>query len=88
MLYFKKIIFALSLVLASAFAFAAPVDVNTADAETLASALVGIGQKKAEAIVSYRQINGPFQAIEDLAKVKGIGEKTIEKNRENLTVMK
>jgi competence protein ComEA len=50
--------------------------------------LSGIGQKKAEAIVSYRQMNGPFQSIEDLAKVRGIGEKTIEKNRENLTVMK
>jgi competence protein ComEA len=88
MLKLKKIVFAMSLILASAFAFAAPVDVNTADAETLASALSGIGQKKAEAIVSYRQMNGPFQSIEDLAKVRGIGEKTIEKNRENLTVMK
>ena len=87
-MYLKKIILAVSLVLAATFAFAAPVDVNSADAETLASAMTGIGQKKAEAIINYRQINGPFQSIEDLTKVKGIGEKTIAKNRQNLTVMK
>ncbi len=39
---------------------------------------------KAEAIVSYRQKNGPFRSADDLAKVKGLGKKTIEQNKANL----
>lgn len=57
------------------------VDINRADATTLAASLNGIGPKKAEAIVVYREQHGPFKQIEDLALVKGIGPKTIEKNR-------
>lgn len=69
------------------FAHAEPVtiNINTADIETLAS-LNGIGQSKAEAIVAYRDANGPFQSSEDLANVKGIGERTVEKNAERMTV--
>lgn len=69
------------------FAHAEPatVNINSADIETLAS-LNGIGQSKAEAIVAYRDANGPFQSSEDLANVKGIGERTVEKNAERLTV--
>ncbi|WP_297791172.1 ComEA family DNA-binding protein [uncultured Marinobacter sp.] len=69
------------------FAHAEPaaININTADIETLAS-LNGIGQSKAEAIVTYREANGPFQAPQDLANVKGIGERTIEKNADSLTV--
>ena len=52
---------------------------------TLAS-LNGIGQSKAEAIVAYREANGPFAVTADLANVKGIGERTIEKNAARLTV--
>lgn len=63
----------------------ATININTADIETLAS-LNGIGQSKAEAIVAYREANGPFQAPQDLANVKGIGERTIEKNADSLTV--
>lgn len=65
-------------------AIAGPVNVNTADAKTLARELDGIGMAKAEAIVSYRQKNGPFRSAEDLAKVKGLGRKTIEQNKSNL----
>lgn len=65
-------------------AIAGPVNVNTADARTLARELDGIGMAKAEAIVSYRQKNGPFKSADDLAKVKGIGKKTIEQNKPNL----
>lgn len=65
-------------------AIAGPVDVNSADAKTLARELDGIGQAKAEAIVSYREKNGPFKSAEDLAKVKGLGKKLIEQNRSNL----
>jgi competence ComEA-like helix-hairpin-helix protein len=57
------------------------VNINRADATTLAASLNGIGPKKAEAIVVYREQHGSFKQIEDLALVKGIGPKTIEKNR-------
>jgi competence protein ComEA len=65
-------------------AIAGPVNVNTADAKTLARELDGVGMAKAEAIVSYRQKNGPFRSADDLAKVKGLGRKTIEQNKSNL----
>lgn len=75
-----------SLILSCALAlpaFAAdPVDINTADAKTLAEGLNGIGMSKAEAIVAYREENGPFASVDDLAKVKGVGEKTVERNRD------
>jgi len=65
-------------------AWAGHVDVNKADAGTIAMELKGIGLKKAQAIVAYRDANGVFKAIEDLANVKGISDKTIEKNRQNI----
>jgi competence protein ComEA len=65
-------------------AIAGPVNVNTADAKTLARELQGVGMAKAEAIVSYREKNGPFKGAEDLVKVKGLGKKLIEQNRANL----
>lgn len=73
--------------LATGFAHAEPaaININTADVATLAS-LNGIGESKAEAIVAYRDANGPFKAAADLANVKGIGERTIEKNAKRLTV--
>ena len=64
-------------------AIAGPVDVNTADAKTLARELDGVGMAKAEAIVSYREKNGPFKSADDLAKVKGLGKKLIEQNKAN-----
>lgn len=66
--------------------FAAQVNVNTADAETLSSELSGIGQSKAEAIVAYREQHGPYMKIEDLTNVKGIGVGTIDRNKTRLTV--
>jgi competence protein ComEA len=65
-------------------AIAGPVNVNTADAKTLARELQGVGMAKAEAIVSHREKNGPFKSADDLAKVKGLGKKLIEQNRANL----
>ncbi len=65
------------------FAIAGPVDVNTADAKTLARELQGIGMAKAEAIVSYREKNGPFKSADDLVKVKGLGKKLIDQNKSN-----
>ncbi|TWI09493.1 ComEA family DNA-binding protein [Aerolutibacter ruishenii] len=62
------------------------VDINTADVGTLDRVLVNIGPAKAEAIVAYRTANGPFRSVEQLALVKGIGLKTIEKNRDRIVV--
>ncbi|WP_162045958.1 ComEA family DNA-binding protein [Vibrio taketomensis] len=56
------------------------VNVNQAPAQEIADLLKGIGLKKAQAIVEYREQQGPFQSAEDLAKVKGIGEATVAKN--------
>lgn len=74
------------LLLGAAHAGSGPVDINSADAAGLAAAIVGIGAKKAASIVAYREANGPFLRIEDLANVKGIGAATIEQNRDNLRV--
>ncbi|MFD2180154.1 ComEA family DNA-binding protein [Veronia pacifica] len=57
------------------------VNINTADLEELDKILIGIGEKKAQAIIDYRLEFGQFTTIEDLSKVKGIGEATVEKNR-------
>jgi competence protein ComEA len=65
-------------------ALAGPVNVNTADAKTLAKELNGIGLSKAEAIVAYREKNGPFKSADDLAKVQGIGMKTVERIKADL----
>jgi len=57
------------------------VNVNTAEAGAIAEELNGVGTKKAQAIVDYREANGRFKTIESLTEVKGIGLKTVEKNR-------
>ncbi|MGR9101161.1 MAG: ComEA family DNA-binding protein, partial [Gammaproteobacteria bacterium] len=67
----KKLAFLL--ILLSFNAFSAPVNVNTASAQELSDALKGIGLKKAEAIIQYREANGAFKTLSDLSKVKGIG---------------
>ena len=62
------------------------VDINRADAATMIANWKGIGEKKARAIISYRKKNGPFKSIDDLAKVKGIGEGLIKKNKRYMSV--
>ncbi len=76
---------AVTLCLAQA-AFAAPerVNINTADAETLAAVLNGVGLSRAEAIVAYRQEHGAFNDVYDLANVKGIGDRTVEQNEDRI----
>ena len=69
-------------------AWAGPVNINTADAKTLARELDGIGPAKAQAIVDYRQKNGAFKTADDLLKVEGIGAKVLEQNRDNIRVEK
>lgn len=61
-----------------------PVDINTADLEAL-QALDGIGPALAGRIIEYREAHGPFQSVEGLLEVKGIGEATLEKFREDVT---
>ena len=68
--------------------WAGPVDINKADAATLAKELTGIGLAKAHAIVEYREKNGPFKNADDLGKVKGIGDKMVERNRANIRLDK
>ena len=62
--------------------FAAPesVNVNQADAQTIAEVLKGVGLSRAQAIVEYREQNGDFRDAYELANIKGIGERTVEKN--------
>lgn len=69
---------------ASAFAEPDSVNVNAADAQTLAAVLDGVGLTRAKAIVEYRNANGSFQDIYDLANVKGIGDRTIELNEDRI----
>jgi competence protein ComEA len=74
--------FAMSL---SAFA-AASVDINSADAASIAKALNGIGQKKAEAIVAYRKEHGAFKSADELTHVKGVSQNLVDKNRDSIAV--
>lgn len=65
---------------------AAVVNLNTADAATLQRELAGIGATKAQAIVAYREEHGNFASVDELLEVKGIGEATLAKNRDKLSV--
>jgi len=83
--FFAVLLLVFSLMSGFAHAEPAAININTATVETLA-ALDGVGETRAQAIVAYRSENGPFQCEKDLVKVKGIGERTLEKNLEQLTV--
>ena len=60
------------------------VNINSANEKELMLSLKGIGKKKAKAIIDYRKKHGQFKTVEDLAKVKGIGKKLIEKNKQRI----
>ena len=84
----KHLIVAAALGLSSlAFAAepAAPVDVNTASAEALAEAIDGVGLKRAQAIVEFREQHGAFASVDDLAQVRGVSAGIVERNRERIT---
>ena len=77
----------LALILAAgAQAEDARVDVNTADAETLARVLDGVGLSKAEAIVQHREEHGRFTDAYDLTQVRGIGDATVARNEERIAI--
>ncbi|MGD8346056.1 MAG: helix-hairpin-helix domain-containing protein [Lysobacterales bacterium] len=73
------------LLLAACFSLAAwasgPVNINSASAEDIADSLTGIGLSKAQAIVAYREEHGAFIHIDELVNVKGIGVRTVDRNR-------
>lgn len=79
---------AFALLAAPTLVFAGPVNINTADAETISAELKGVGLAKARAIVEYRKKHGPFRSADDLSLVKGIGERTVEINRSDIVVSK
>ena len=80
----KRILFALALLLVSGAAVAA-LNLNTATKDELV-ALPGIGPAKAQAIVDYRNQHGPFRSLDELRKVKGIGEKLFLQLKPDLTL--
>jgi competence protein ComEA len=83
----SMLLFFAMLLTVPAVVLADPVDINSADVETLAASIDGVGTQKAIAIVQYREANGPFSSLDDLANVQGIGMKTIDRNRDKLTVV-
>ena len=82
----RSILAALLLGLAGALFANEPIDINTATPQMLAEALNGVGMHKAQAIVRHREEHGPFLSVDDLVQVSGIGAKTVERNRDVLTV--
>lgn len=82
----KKIIPGIVALVLPALALAGPVNINTADAESLSRELTGIGMAKAEAIVKYREQHGAFDVPEELLKVKGIGPRVLAANRQDIRV--
>ena len=80
----KRIMTAVAAALITGIAIAGPVNVNTADAPTIARELKGIGLSRAQAIVEWRRANGSFRSLTDLQKVKGVGPRILEMNRANI----
>lgn len=79
---------ALVLALALPVSALAQVDLNSANARALAEAMAGVGLVKAEAIVAYREQHGPFQDVEELRRVPGIGPRTLAANRGRVVVVR
>jgi len=82
---FYKILLS-TLLLVPLLVFAAEaININTADKDALMEAIKGVGEKRAEAIIAYREKNGPFMSVDELAEITGIGQSIVDKNRDNLT---
>lgn len=83
----KRHLIALAALLLAPLAHAStPVNINTADAPTLAQSLDGVGLAKAQAIVAWREANGAFESADQLSEVKGIGASLIDRNRDAIQV--
>lgn len=77
---------AIAALCSSSLAIAGPVNINTADARTIARELSGVGKAKAELIVAHREAHGPFRSPQELLKIKGIGKKVLERNGDDIRV--
>ncbi|KAA3622767.1 MAG: helix-hairpin-helix domain-containing protein [Proteobacteria bacterium] len=77
---------ALVALLMSAAALAGKVNINTAGVDELATGIKGVGPAIAERIVKWREENGPFESVDQIVEVSGVGAKTLENNRDNLVV--
>lgn len=86
----RSLAFAVAILLAGftapLLAAEATVNINTASAEMLAETLSGVGIAKAHRIVEYREAHGPFESVDELAEVNGIGPATVARNREAITL--
>lgn len=82
---FRKILLSFCLLIPTLL-FAEIVNINTADKESLMMSIKGVGETRAEAIIAYREQNGAFKSVEELAEVRGIGTSIVEKNMDNLSV--
>ncbi|MGH8119693.1 MAG: ComEA family DNA-binding protein [Gammaproteobacteria bacterium] len=81
---FRKILLALLIVVPSLLYAGEAVNINTADKAAL-MLIKGVGEKRAEAIITWREQHGPFKSVDELASVSGIGPAIVEANRDNLT---
>lgn len=82
---FKKILVGIFSIIASIGMAIAAVNINTASQSELES-LPGVGPAKAKAIIDYRKANGGFKHLEDLKNVKGIGDKSFQKLRSEISI--
>jgi len=83
---FLRSIFVLCFVLYAGSLIAAPVNINSASAETIAKSLNGVGPSKAAAIVQFRSDNGPFKTLEELKYVRGIGSAILLKIKDDVII--
>jgi competence ComEA-like helix-hairpin-helix protein len=81
----RRGIFAMLLALPLLLQAGETVNINTADKDALMT-LKGIGEKRADAIIAYREQYGPFKSVDQLAEIEGIGQSFIDSNRELLAV--
>jgi len=81
---FRKTLLALLVVIPLLSFAGEAININTADKASLMS-IKGVGEKRAEAIIAWREQHGPFKSVDDLASVSGIGPAIVEANRDNLT---
>lgn len=84
----KKSLLAVVCAVLPAGLLAGPVDLNNADAETIARELNGVGTARAQAIVDYRNEFGAFESMDDLLNVTGIGRHILDVNRTNILLKK
>ncbi len=82
----KKLLLVLTLIFPCLVCAEEKININTADKETLIIMLNGVGESRAEAIISYRKEHGGFKSVEELTEIRGIGPRLVENNRDILSV--